>query len=395
MARRLLIIVQEALFFTTHRLPVGLAMLERGWEVHVAGPADPDVAARLEGMGFRFHAVPLTRGGVNPAAELALLLALVRLLLRLRPRLLHLVSIKPVIWGGIAARLVGVPAVVHAITGLGFLFIRQGGRAAAMRRLLLPLYRYALGHRNGVVIFQNPDDLEIFREQKLLRGSRWRMIRGCGVNMDVFPCQPEPPLAEGTLPVVMFPARLLGDKGVNEFVDAARQLKAAGVAARFVLVGRRDPDNPTDVGQARLEAWQAEKVIEYWGYSDNMPAILVQAHVIVLPSYREGLPRGLIEAAATGRAIVTTDAPGCREIVRHEENGLLVPVGDAGATAAAIRRLLEDVPLRQDMAAHGRAIAETEFSVDSFVRDSLQAYDQALQSLARQAGLPSPEAGSS
>lgn len=210
------------------------------------------------------------------------------------------------------------------------------------------------------------------------------MIRGCGVDMDVFACRPEPLLAEGALPVVMFPARLLGDKGINEFVDAARQLKAAGTPARFVLVGRHDPDNPTDVGEARLEAWQTEQVVEYWGYSGDMPAMLAQAHVIVLPSYREGLPRGLIEAAAIGRAIVTTDAPGCREIVRHGENGLLVPVGDAAATAAAIRRLLEDASLRQDMAARGRVIAETEFSVDSFVRDSLLAYDQVLQPLALQ-----------
>ncbi|WP_341704546.1 glycosyltransferase family 4 protein [Ferrovibrio sp.] len=383
MTRRLLIVVQEALFFTTHRLPVGRAMRDRGWEVHVAGPADPAVAARLEAEGFRFHPIPLTRGGLNPLAELRLLAALFALQRRLRPDIVHLVSIKPVIWGGLAARLAGMPAVVHAITGLGFLFIRTGGRAALVRRLLLPLYRFALGHRNSTAIFQNPDDLGVFQAHRLVQSDGWVMIRGCGVDMQVFAEQAEPLADAGHPPVVMFPARLLGDKGISEFVGAARQLKAQDVAARFVLVGRHDPDNPTDIGPARLQEWLAEGCVEYWGYAEDMPAMLARAHVIVLPSYREGLPRGLIEAAAVGRAIVTTDAPGCREVVRHEENGLLVPVADTAATAAAIRRLVEDSELRRAQAARGRAIAETEFSVGRFVADSLAAYDRLLPAAER------------
>ena len=387
MARRLLIVVQEALFFTTHRLPVGRAMRQRGWTVHVAAPEDSAIAARLAAEGFTFHPIPLIRSRQNPFAELKLLLVLFGLCLRLRPDLLHLVSVKPVVWGGVVARRLGLPAVIHAITGLGYVFIRTaqgssglaGTRTGLLRHLVEGLYRLALAHGHSLTIFQNPDDLVVFKERRLVPLERAVMIRGCGVDMQVFAAQPEPVTDSEHPPVVMFPARLLGDKGVREFVAAAEQLRAAGVKARFVLVGRRDPDNKTDIGEAALQDWVASGTVQYWGFSEDMPATLARAHVIVMPSYREGLPRGLIEAAAIGRAIVTTDAPGCREVVRHEENGLLVPVGSGAAVAAAIRRLLEDPSLRQRLAARGRVIAEEEFSVEHFVDASLSTYDRVLR----------------
>ena len=387
MARRLLIVVQEALFFTTHRLPVGRAMRARGWAVHVAAPEDSAIAAQLAAEGFIFHPIPLIRSRQNPIAELKLLLVLLGLCLRLRPDLLHLVSVKPVVWGGLAARLLGLPAVVHAITGLGYVFIRaangasglSGAQTGLLRRLVEKLYRLALAHRNSLTIFQNPDDLVVFETRRLISTGRSVMIRGCGVDMQTFAIQPEPVIDGNNPPVVMFPARLLGDKGVREFVAAAERLHARGVNARFVLVGRRDPDNRTDIGPQQLQDWIDAGTVEYWGFSDDMPRMLARAHVIVMPSYREGLPRGLIEAAAVGRAIVTTDAPGCREVVRHEENGLLVPVGDDAAVAAAIHRLLEDPVLRRQLAARGRAVAENEFSVEHFVDASLETYDRVLQ----------------
>lgn len=380
MARRLLIVVQEALFFTTHRLPIGLAMQRRGWTVHVAAPEDPEIAARLAAEGFVFHPIPLVRSQQNPLAELKLLLALLLLYLRVRPHLLHLVSVKPVIWGGMVARLLGLPAVVHAVTGLGYVFIREpNGSVGLLRRLIEGLYRLALAHRHSLTIFQNPDDLAVFKERRLVADDRTVMIPGCGVDMQVFAEQPEPEIDAGHPPVVMFPARLLGDKGIHEFVAAAEQLRADRVQARFVLVGRRDPDNKTDIGEDQLQSWIRSGAVEYWGFAQDMPEMLARAHVIVMPSYREGLPRGLIEAAAIGRAIVTTDAPGCREVVRHEVNGLLVPVGDGAAVAAAIRRLLDDPALRRRLAARGRAIAEGEFSVEHFVEASLDTYDRVLR----------------
>jgi glycosyltransferase involved in cell wall biosynthesis len=370
MAKRLLFLVNEALFFTTHRMPIGLAMRDAGFEVHVAAPFDAAGVAQIEASGLRFHAIPLARGGRDPLAELRLLAACFRLIRRLRPDLVHHVSMKPVIWGGLASRLLGVPAAVHAITGLGYLFIREGAAAAAQRAVLKRLFRFALDHPNARAIFQNPDDRALFLDARLVAPERTAMIAGCGVNLREFAAAPEP--AGDT--VVMFPARLIGDKGVNEFIAAARRLKADGVAARFVLVGRTDPENPTDAGEATVRAWVAEGVVEWWGYATDMPATLAKAHIVCLPSYREGLPRGLIEAAATARAIVTTDVPGCRDVVRDGENGLLVPVRDAAATAAAIRRLIEDAGLRRRLAARGRAIAEAEFSVEKFVADSLAVY---------------------
>ncbi len=381
MARRLLIIVHEALFFTTHRLPVGRAMRQHGWEVHVAAPPDPEITARLQAEGFILHPIPLARGGQNPLAELRLVAALYSLIRRIQPLLVHHVSMKPVIWGGMASRLANVPAAIHAITGLGFVFIRQDLKARLLRLVIRALYGFALAHRNGYAIFQNPDDLGLFEQNGMVQPGRWCMIKGCGVDMRGFPTQPEP---QGELPVVMFPARLLGDKGVNEFTGAAAILRQQGVKARFVLVGRRDPDNPTDIGEARLQQWIDSGLVEYWGYSTDMAASLAKANLIVMPSYREGLPRGLIEAAATQRAIVTADVPGCREVVRHEENGLLVPVRDTVATAAAMRRLIEDTALRQRLAARGRQIAESEFSVEHFVTESLKAYDVVLRPLGQQ-----------
>lgn len=367
---RLLFLVNEALFFTTHRMPVALAARDRGFEVHVAAPYDETFVAVIRANGFPYHDIPLKRGTRGIVGELRLIAALYRLLRGLEPDLVHHVAMKPVIWGGIISRLCRVPAAVFAITGLGYLFTGRGPRFRLQQAALKLLYRFALGHRRSKAIFQNPDDLALFRASRLVREDQVVMIRGCGVDLRHFAAQPEP----GGTPIAMFPARILGDKGAREFVAAAEILKAQGSTARFVMVGRTDLDNPTAITEAEIATWTEAGLVEWWGYATDMPKILAQALVICMPSYREGLPRGLIEAAAVGRAIVTADVPGCREVVRHEENGLLVPARDGEATAQAIARLLEDAPLRRRLAAQGRAIAEAEFSVEAFIADTLAVY---------------------
>jgi len=374
---RLLFLVNEALFFTTHRLPVAVAAQAAGLEVHVAAPFDAGPVETIAAHGFHYHDLPLERGGRNPLAELRLLARFFALIRRLRPALVHHVAMKPVIYGGLASRLLRVPAVVHAITGLGFLFIRDDPPARLIRRLIIPLYRFALGHPNGRVIFQNPDDLALFLAQRLVDPADVVMIRGCGVDLQQYAPAPAP----AGPPIVLFPARIIGDKGVHEFVSAASALKAAGAEARFVLAGRRDPANPTDVPEATIRQWQADGIVEWWGYREDMPSVLAQAAVVCMPSYREGLPRVLIEAAACGVAIVTTDVPGCREVVDDGRTGLLVPLRDGPATAAAIGRLLADPELRAQMAAAGRAKAEREFSVEQFVADTLATYAQVAPAL--------------
>ena len=236
------------------------------------------------------------------------------------------------------------------------------------------LYAFALNHRNAGAVFQNPDDLQLFLDGRLVDPNIVAMIKGCGVNMTEFAPTPEP----DDEPIVLFPARIIGDKGVNEFVEAARILKGRGVNARFVLAGRTDADNPTDIGEAGIRAWEKEGLVEWAGFSSAMAATLNEAHIVCMPSYREGLPRVLIEAAACSRAIVTTDVPGCREVVRDGANGILVPVRDGAATADAIARLLDDDELRRRMGARGREIAMDEFSVEDFVERSLDAYARVL-----------------
>jgi glycosyltransferase involved in cell wall biosynthesis len=360
-------VLNDAPFFVTHRLPVALAARDAGVEVHVAAPYEAAAVDVIRRAGLHHHDIPLKRGARRVGGELALIAALWRIVGAVKPDLLHAVTMKPVLYAGLVARVRRVPAVTHAITGLGYLFLIDGLAARIQRAIVKRLYRFALRHPNAVAIFQNPDDLDLFRTNQLVDPAITVMIRGCGVDMNTFAQQPEP---EGK-PVVVFPARVLGDKGVHEFVAAARQLHDR---ADFILVGRTDPDNPTDVGEDGIRAWEREGIVTWQGFSKDMPAALAQANIICMPSYREGLPRVLIEAAATGRAIVATDVPGCREIVRDGDNGLLVPARDGPATAAAVERLLDDPSLRARFAARGRARAEAEFSVELFIVQSLDAY---------------------
>ncbi len=370
-ARRLLIVVNDAPFFWSHRLPLAVGAKARGWDVHVAtgpGAHDADIAPR----GLAYHPVAgLTRAGRDPLQELAVVGTLARLFRTLRPDVVHLVSIKPVLYGGIVARLVGVPAVVSAVSGLGYVFLARGPRADLGRRLALATYRVALGKRRSRTIFQNEDDRRELTGRGVVRPDRTIIIRGSGVDLATFPLRPEP---VSERPLVVLPSRLLWDKGVGELVDAARSIGRRGIAARFALVGDTDP-NPTTVPRETLERWNAEGAVEWWGFRDDMPEVLRQASIVCLPSYREGLPKALLEAAATGRAIVTTDVPGCRDAVRHEHNGLLVPPRDAGALAEALVRLLGDPDLRRRMGAAGRARAEAEFSVERVVEETMAVYE--------------------
>ena len=369
-AGRLLFLLADAPFFISHRLSIACAAKEAGFEVHVAVPFAEAPVRRMRECGLIHHDIPLRRGARSIAGELRLIAAFARLVRRLRPAMVHAVSLKPVIYGGLVARLMGVPAAVLAVTGLGTVFLRRGAGAVLTRALIVRLYRFALAHPNCRAVFQNPDDRDLFFAGGLVAARIVVMIRGCGVDTGAFAPAPEP---EGTV-VVVFPARILGDKGAAEFVEAARILRRDGVAARFVMVGRTDPDNPTDVGEPAIRRWEAEGAVEWWGFRDDMAAVLNQAQIVCMPSYREGLPRVLIEAAACGRAIVTADVPGCREIVRDGVNGLLVPVRDGAATAAAIRRLIEEPDLRRAFGARGREIALDEFSVERFVAETLAVY---------------------
>ncbi|HEY0141481.1 MAG TPA: glycosyltransferase family 4 protein [Thermoanaerobaculia bacterium] len=373
MTKTILFVVNEARWFVTHRLPIGRAAAAAGYDVHVATPPGPFTQKVIE-AGFTWHEVPLVRGSINPLSELRLLLSFVRLYRRVRPDLVHHVSAKPLLYGTIAARLTRVPAIVNAVTGLGHLFLANDLRHAVIRRIVGTLYRFVLRHKKLRIIFQNCDDRDLFTGKRWVR-ERDAVLIASGVDTETF--APRTTRNDGP-PVVILPARLLYTKGVAEFVTAAERLKREGVKARFVLVGGNDPQNPASIAEEKLEEWRSSGVVELWGERHDMPNVYREADLVCLPSYREGMPKVLIEAASCGLAIVTTNAPGCRDVVREGENGLLVTVADADSTTAALRTLVTDHRLREEMGGRGRERVLREFSATRVASDTLAVYEELL-----------------
>jgi glycosyltransferase involved in cell wall biosynthesis len=355
--------------FIVHRMGLAKAMQAQGYKVHLASPDGPE-RQRLEDEGIVFHPIPLKRGSLNPWTEFNSVRALVRVLRELRPNIVHALRLKGIVYGGIAARRAKVPAIVYGTTGLGYTFAVQGMFPAALRMIVKKGLRAALRHPNSCIVVENPDDANTLVQQGIASAGAARVISS-GVDLREFPFLPQP---QG-VPVVVFAARMLWEKGVGEFVAAAKSLKGKGIAARFVLVGELDPDNRSAVPPDQLSAWKRSGIVEYWGWQDNLVEVFAQAAVVCLPSYyREGLPQVLMKAAACGRSIVTTDAPGCREIVRHRQTGLLVPVRDAHSLALALEELIAAPDLRLRMGIEGRALVEREFSQERINAETLKIY---------------------
>jgi glycosyltransferase involved in cell wall biosynthesis len=368
--RRLLFVVNDTAAFASHRLPVALAAVRAGFEVHLAA-LDTGELDVLRDHDIRFHPLHVDRTGLNPVMDLRMALELVRTVRELRPALMHTVTIKPVVYGGIVARVLGVPGLVSAVTGLGQVFTDKQSVPWPVRALARALYRLALGHKNSCTIFQNPDDRAFMVDANLVSVERTVVIRGSGVDMACFAPEPETPGP----PVVILPARLLWDKGIGEFVEAARILRKAKLDARLALVGEPPPHNRASVPRETIEGWVRDGLVEWWGHQTDMPGVYARSHIVCLPSYYgEGVPRALIEAAACGRPIVTADTPGCREVVRDGVNGRLVPARAAGPLAEALRELLLDPARREAMGRRGREITVAEFSVERVVAATLEVY---------------------
>lgn len=363
---RLVFLVTEDWYFVSHRLPLALAARNAGFEVTVITRCGTK-CEQIRSAGIEVVPFAMARRGLNPLGLLREALDLARLYRRLSPDIVHHVALRPVVVGGLAARLAGVKGVVSAIAGMGYVF--TAGRGGWLALVLRTLLRMALAR--GSVIVQNPDDADVATKLNVA-GQRLRLIAGAGVDVEAFSLRPEP---EGE-PVVMLASRLLWDKGVGEFVEAARRLKGR---ARFVLVGSPDAGNPASVPETTLREWVREGVAEWRGAQEDMPATLSQATIVCLPSYyREGLPKVLLEAMACGRPVIATDAPGCRDCVRDGDNGLLVPVKDVGALAGAIARLLDDPVQRQRMGTRGRQRAVEEFSQERVIEATLAVYREVL-----------------
>jgi glycosyltransferase involved in cell wall biosynthesis len=371
---KLLFLITEDWFFHSHFIDRAIAAREAGFAVTVVARVRAHGASIAE-RGLQIIPLEMARTGMNPWREARAIAEIYRIYRRERPDIVHQIAVKPILYGGLAARLAGIPAVVNAPVGMGYVFSSGQAKAKLLRPAMLLAYRSLMSPRNGWVIFENPDDRDYFADLGIVDPRRCRLIRGAGVDMDLFaPAEKEPPGP----PLVVLAARLLWDKGVGEFAEAARGLRAQGVQARFALVGAPDPLNPAAVDKARIEAWRQEGILEIWDRREDMPAVWRQAHIACLPSYREGLPKALIEAAASGLPIVATDAPGCREIARNGENGLLVPARSSPALADALRTLIENPELRRRMGQRSRELSVAGFSTTRINEETLAVYRESL-----------------
>lgn len=370
--RRITFFVTVDWYFCIHFLALARAIQAAGYEVTVITQVtDHGEVIRTAGLGL----IPfeVSRKGMNPWQEVQSILGLTRILRVLKPDLLHNIAQKPILYGTLAARITGVPAVVNGVVGMGYLFTSEAPHARLLRTLVGGAYRALLTAPNLRVTVQNPDDqAQISR----LIGVEPTLILGAGVDLARFVPQAEP---QGP-PVVVLASRMLWDKGLAEFVAAARLLKGRGCSARFVLVGKPDPGNPASVSEEQLQDWQCEGSVECWGFRTDMPVVLAQAHIVCLPSYyREGLPTILIEAAAAGLPLVTTDATGCREAVESGSNGILVPPRDPTSLAAALERLISDPDLRRRFGTRSRALAEARFDAVKINEATLAVYRELLE----------------
>jgi len=369
---KLLYFVTEDWFFCSHFLDRAVAAQQAGFQVSVLTRVNRHGQTILDN-GINLIPLALERSKINPLREISLIKSLASLYLREHPHIVHHVALKPILYGSLAAKIAGIRAIVNAPVGMGYVFSSKQLKARLLKPLVLLAYRLLLNPFNSVAVFENPDDLTYFEKLGIVKYSR--LIRGAGVNTLQFGSSNEP----NEVPVVLLAARMLWDKGVGEFVEAAKILQQQSISARFVLVGAPDKENPESINQSQLLEWQDAGIIEWWGQHEDMPQVFAQAHIVCLPSYREGLPKVLIEAAACGRPIVATDVPGCREIVRHNENGLLIPAKDPQALAVALNRLLNDAELRESMGKRGRAMVEAEFSTEYVVEQTLQLYKELLE----------------
>lgn len=325
----------------------------------------------FQSWGFRWIPWQLGRKSTSLFQELRAVLSLMRIYNREQPDLVHHHTIKPVLYGTLAARLAGVPTMINAVTGRGYVFLGEDLRARFLRFVIIPFYRILMQTSQVGMIFENQIDREFFIEQKLVNSDQTWLVESVGVDPDRFRPQPEP---DGET-VILLPARMLWDKGIGILVDAARLLKKRDVPARIILAGPLDPGNPSAIPEEVILSWQAEELLEWLGMQEDMESVYAKSHIVTLPSFHEGVPTVLIEAAACGRPLVATDIPGCRVVITPDENGLLVPPRDAEALANALARLVRSPALRQQMGKMARKRVLQKFTHQHVNTATIEVYD--------------------
>lgn len=370
---RILFVVTEDWWFCLTWTGIARAARDAGMEVFVATRVK-DHGKQIEEEGFHLVPLPFLRGSINPIREVMGVMKLIRLYRAIRPDIVHHIALKPILYGSYAARRSHVPSVVNTFAGLGYVFTETAWKARILRAGITRALRYVLALPNSRTIFLNHGDRDTLLREQILCREQVVMIRSAGVDLSAF----SPTSEQSGLPIILFAGRMLWHKGVGEFVEAAKILRRGGTKVRCVLVGRTDADNPASLTDAQILAWHDQGVIEWWGHRSDMQHVIQSAHVVVLPSYGEGLPQILLEAGACQRAVVATSIPGCQEVVTDGENGMLIPVKNPDALARAIDFLVQNPSLRQQMGLRGRKIVEREFSIERVGRETISVYKTLL-----------------
>lgn len=362
------------------RLSTALRLQSLGADIVMVSPPG-DFGARFAEHGIGWQTLPMDRSSLDPLRETVVLRELTRLLASERPDLLHNFTVKCAVYGALAARVAKVPAIVNAVAGMGYVFTSDHLKARALRPVVSSLMRRTLGHGNSRIILQNPDDADMFNTLRLAPPDKIRLIRSSGVDTDRFFCPtPRDPATRHPLRVLLA-ARLLWEKGIGEFAEAAALLRRQGRHIEFLLAGMPDPGNPRSVPRAQVERWQQQGALKWLGHVDDMSALMRQADVMALPSYyREGVPKSLIEGASSGLALVTTDLPGCREVVtEHGIDGLHVEPRSAESLAAALAQLDDDRPLLQRLGRRARERALQHFDQRNVIKETIEVYNEVLR----------------
>lgn len=369
---KLFIVVNVDWFFLSHRLPIALEALKRGYDVTILAIEEEGKGDEIRSYGLQFIPLPSSRGGRNIFSDLKLMNYLRKVYKKEKPDIIHHVAIKPVIYGSIAARFTKSPKVINAISGLGSNFTPNAG-GSLTTRLIIGLYKFSQSYPKIEVIVQNQDDEKLIKSMCNLPAKRVHIIKGSGVDIKVFKYVEEP---NDEVVKVVLVSRMLWDKGIGEYVEAAKKLKAKfGDKVEFILVGKVDPQNKSTITEDQLNTWNEEGNVEWIGFQSDVKSLYEKSHIAVLPSYREGLPKSLVEALAIGRPVVTTDVPGCKEVIDDGISGYLVPAKDSKLLSDAVEKLITSKSKRKEFGINGRSKVEAEMSLSMVLDKTFNIYE--------------------
>ncbi len=374
---KLLIIVNVDWFLYSHRLPIVLEAKKKGYEVHIAtNITDITKKNLLTKKGIYIHQLTFDRSGRDLRKICSVFFQILILLAKIKPNILHLVTIQPVLLGGIAARIIGIDKLVFAISGLGHTFLSNNFFSSTRRFLILKIYKFALAHKKRIVIFQNSSDHDFLSKKCSISSSESIIIPGSGVDLEKFKYSELP----NCIPTILMASRLLISKGIYEFIDAAKIIKSKNLKVKFQLAGKPDLYNPLSISYKEINNWVENGYIQYLGFKNNLHQIIPKCHIVVLPSYYpEGLPKIICEASACGRPVITTNNPGCKDAVINGKTGILVRKKNAAELAKAIIHLINNESSLKKMSIAARNRAEKMFDIKNIVEKHIDIYEYLLE----------------